>query len=279
MKKNIYITDLDATLLSKDAKLSDYAKKNIKRIINSNVLFTVATARSVKSVQTIFKDIDIKLPIIEFNGAFISDLKTGNHLIINSIEKDLYKSILLELLDKNLNCFISTYNGTEDKLYYDKITNDGVKWYVNSRTINKDPRLEKVKDISKINDPDIICITVIDKNENLEAEFIRLKEIRNIEVHLQENFYSPGWYWLTIHSHKATKDQAIQELIKMNGIEDHCITVFGDNANDIKMLKYANKAIAVENAIDEVKAIADEIIESNNKDGVIKYILGQERHI
>ena len=118
-----------------------------------------------------------------------------------------------------LYCIISTFNGIEDKLYYEKTTNDGDRHYIKTRTESKDPRLEKVEDITKIKDDDIICITNIDRHENLEKELERLKNIKEIEVHLQENIYSPGWYWLTIHDKKASKDQAIKELQTNGGIK------------------------------------------------------------
>jgi len=98
-----------------------------------------------------------------------------------------------------------------------------------------------------------------------------------IETQLQENPYSPGWYWLTIYSNFATKDQAIDTLIKNYNLNNMEVIAFGDNTNDIKMLKYASKGIAVENACPEVKDIADLIIGSNEDDSVIKYIANDNK--
>jgi len=277
--KKIYVSDLDSTLLNSQAELSDFTIKGIRSLIEKNIYFTVASARSVKSIQKIFYGIDLQLPIIEFNGAFISGLKTGEHLRINSINSSLYKELLNGFIEKNYNCIISTFNGTEDKLYYEKTTNDGDIWYIKSRIDNRDTRLEKVKSIESIKGEDIICITIIDKYENLKNDYEKLKDNSEIEVHLQENIYSPGWYWLTIHDHKATKDQAILELLKMKNMNDYKVIAFGDNSNDIKMLNAAHTGVVVNNANDEIKKIADEIIESNDEDGVIKYILREEGHI
>ena len=51
------------------------------------------------------------------------------------------------------------------------------------------------------------------------------------------------------------------------------LTVFGDNLNDIPMMQVADCAIAVENALPEVKAVAHEIIGPNTSDSVARYIL------
>ena len=50
------------------------------------------------------------------------------------------------------------------------------------------------------------------------------------------------------------------------------VTAFGDNSNDIIMLKSADKAVAVSNAVDALKENADEIIGNNFDDAVAKYI-------
>lgn len=277
--KNIYITDLDSTLLNEKAELSEYAKEGIKSLLKNNVLFTVASARSVKSIKPIFKDIDLKLPIIETNGAYITDLKTEKHLLINSINTDLYKEILEELVIKGYNCIISTFNGQEDKLYYDKTINDGDKYYINQKIDVNDSRLEKIDNIRNMTDEDFISILVIDKYKKLKPELDRLSKIKEIDVHLQENIYSPGWFWLTITDCRATKGRAIKEFLKLQNEENYNVMCFGDNTNDIEMLKVSNKAIAVENAIDELKEIADEIIDSNINNGVLKYIKENEGHI
>lgn len=50
------------------------------------------------------------------------------------------------------------------------------------------------------------------------------------------------------------------------------VIVFGDSANDISMFQMADEAYATENAINELKEIATGIIESNNADGVAKWL-------
>ncbi len=50
------------------------------------------------------------------------------------------------------------------------------------------------------------------------------------------------------------------------------IVAFGDGKNDIEMFEIADESYAVENAIDELKAIATGIIESNDSDGVAKWL-------
>jgi hypothetical protein len=68
----------------------------------------------------------------------------------------------------------------------------------------------------------------------------------------------------------VSKAQAIQRLAKQLGADR--VVAFGDNLNDIPMLKIADEAVAVENAFAEVKAIADITIGANNDDAVARFI-------
>ena len=69
---------------------------------------------------------------------------------------------------------------------------------------------------------------------------------------------------------KMWLDQGFTETQIKEAFIDHI--AFGDDMNDLGMLKLVGTAVAVSNAIDEVKAIADDITDSNDDDGVAKYL-------
>jgi Cof subfamily protein (haloacid dehalogenase superfamily) len=277
MMEKLYVSDLDGTLLRNDATLSDYSAGKLNELLQNGIHFTVASARSISSMQHMLRDIDFNLPVIEFNGAFISDLKTGKHEIINEIDRSIVKEIYS--LTKSCQCvpFVSTFNGHEDRLYYDFTINAGMDWYKNDRVAMKDKRLRNCMKLEESFNDHVICFTIIDKRpilEKLRAE-IQQTFAETVEIHLFENQYSPGWYWLTVHDYRSTKDQAIELLMERIGIDRKKLIVFGDNSNDIKMFKIANEAIAVENATDELKQYATKIIGTNEEDSVVKFILNE----
>ena len=69
----------------------------------------------------------------------------------------------------------------------------------------------------------------------------------------------------------ASKASAIVQLKQMLGC-DHLV-VFGDGINDIDMFQIADEAYAVENAVQELKDIANQVIEDNDHDGVARWLL------
>ncbi|MEE1290781.1 MAG: HAD hydrolase family protein, partial [Spirochaetota bacterium] len=70
----------------------------------------------------------------------------------------------------------------------------------------------------------------------------------------------------------ATKEHSIKVLSEKLNICLNEIISFGDDFNDMGMLKLCGKGIAMQNAIPQVKEIADEITLSNNEDGVARYL-------
>ncbi len=271
---SLYITDLDGTLLSDDGTLSPRTAKILREVISNGAMVTTASARSVASIQDIFKGLKLPLPVIEFNGAIISDLETGKHLFVNSIARHLVEKLSSLISKHGCSPFVSTFTGTEDRLYYSSVTNEGVKWYLNDRRAHNDKRLRFVTDIASSFNDTVICLNVIGKLDvlsKLESE-LREKFTNLLEIHCLEDTYSPGFYWLTAHDKNATKDRAIIKLQQMMSLAEREVVVFGDNANDLRMFQAADRSIAVSNAIEVVKTHATEIIGSNNDDSVAMYI-------
>ncbi len=274
MKHKIYISDLDGTLLRNDASLSSFSKNTLIELIDRGLMFTVATARSVVSIQELLRGVKLNLPVIEFNGAFISDLETGHHEIINHIKPEIVENIYDLILDYDCLPFIASFDGKADRIYYEKILNQGMLWYLNDRVKQKDKRLKQLKDLRISFSEQIVCLTVISRFSKLkQLQAIVDKQYANsIETHLYENRYFPGWYWFTIHDRTCTKANALSILLENYGLQKSETIVFGDHGNDISMFKAANRSIAVGNAIDELKQVATEVINSNQEDSVVQYI-------
>ena len=71
--KNLYITDLDGTLLNSKAELSQRSSDIISDLINDGVMFSVATARTKATVLDMFKDVGLNMPVALMNGVSVFD--------------------------------------------------------------------------------------------------------------------------------------------------------------------------------------------------------------
>jgi Cof subfamily protein (haloacid dehalogenase superfamily) len=275
--KHLYISDLDGTLLRDDATLSPYTRDKLTRLLDSGVNFTIASARSISSLRPILGDIPFRLPVIEINGAFITDYRTGRHLVVNKIDPDVARQIFGRILQHKLLPFVSTSNSVADCLYYQDLINGGMQWYFDDRTANGDRRLRRLSDLADAFSEDVVSMNVIGRRQEVGPLAAQLaQEFPNrLENFFFENPYSPGWWWLTIHDRTACKSIAIRELTRLHGFGMHNLTVFGDSLNDVKMFRMGARAVAVANATDEIKRHAHTIIGPNTDDSVVKFILAE----
>lgn len=272
--RTVYISDLDGTLLGKDARLSDFSRGALQELLQEGLLFTVASARSVVSIRTMLERVKLSLPVIEFNGAFLSDLESGRHHVIHRIEPAVVEGVYR--LIRRFHCvpIVSSFNGSEDCAYYSEVINAGMQWYLDDRTKVRDPRLRFIADLTHAFRDQIVCLTVIGQEEALSDLERAIQEGygRSVETHLYESQYSPGWHWLTVHDFRATKDRAIRTLVERCGLTDCERVAFGDHDNDIKMFQMADRGIAVANATKRLRRHATRVIGPNDEDSVVKFI-------
>lgn len=271
----LYISDLDGTLLGDDAKLSETSRRGLLGILAAGVPFTVASARSIVSIRHTLGDLPLALPVIEINGAFITDYATAHHQAVNDIGRDLVEDVY-ERIDRH-GCvpILSAFDGRRDRVYYSALANPGMEWYYNERKSMNDNRLTPVDALPEAFDSHIVAFTVIDVRQKLLPLVSEIQgELANrLESHFFENPYSPGWWWLTIHDITACKSRAVKTVAAAAGFDLARVVVFGDNLNDVKMFQTGCHPVAVANATDDLKRHAAEIIGTNQADSVVRYIL------
>ncbi|MCZ6632295.1 MAG: HAD family hydrolase [bacterium] len=271
----LYISDLDGTLLQNDATLSPFARQQLTRLIEADVQITFATARSVVSASQILQGVPFRLPAICVNGTYISDFHTHKHLILNTIPDTITSGIFECIRSHNLLPFITTFNGIKECLNYSHTENEGMDWYVQDRIRAQDHRLQQVNNLENALSERVIAFTTIHKLPQLQVLERNLNNQfgSQIEIYFFENAYSPEWYWLCIHDKNGTKARGIQAFLQHFDFALEDVTVFGDNLNDLPMFELVPRAIAVENAIPELKSLSAQIIGPNTADSVVRFIL------
>jgi hydroxymethylpyrimidine pyrophosphatase-like HAD family hydrolase len=87
------------------------------------------------------------------------------------------------------------------------------------------------------------------------------------------NGYVPGYSEVQVAHPEAEKGSAVSRLLESLGLGDHRLTVFGDHLNDLPMFDVADHAVATANANPAVLARADRVVEANDDDGVVRFLL------
>jgi hypothetical protein len=272
---NVYVTDLDGTLLDEHGKLSKVSREILNGLIARGVKFTIASARSIDSIRAVIQDMPLSMPVIEFNGSYITDYHTGEKLHVNCIDQSLNRGIYELIQSHDLSMIVTCHENEHDYLHYNYSSlSDGALEYVNYRKDSGSERLVDHRDLQTVVDSNIICFNVIDEEEKIKSIHNTLIDTYGdqLEVHMMQGTYSEKWFWLNVADPKGTKGQALKIFKELYLSNEDCLYVFGDNNNDIGMFEVADVPVALENSVDILKEMADVTIGYNYEDSVAKYV-------
>ena len=271
-KDLLYISDLDGTLLLPDGSFPEDFKRRLNRLIDMGMRFTIATARNYDSAHPILNGLNLNLPVILFNGVYLTDFNSGSILEYSHfIEKTVVENMLELALPRGIDPFIYTF-GEKHKLYYQRATNPGSQAYVKS--LEGDGRLNQVNCFEFQEEEKISGFLLIDTHDRLEPIYQSLQEkhFDHLNLYFAEDVSMKGYYWLQSFHQEASKGNMLEALARKLEVPLDRTVVFGDYLNDLDMFRIAGRAIAVENALPEVKESAHEIIGSNSQGAVLQYL-------
>ena len=270
--KTLYVSDLDGTLLTSNMQISEKSLNIINSLIDEGMLFTYATARSISSASIVAKGLSTKHPIIAYNGAFIVEPDTRKILEKEDFSGEQTDAIREIMKQNHISPLVYSFvEGNERVSWIPNEENEGKRHYIDSR--KGDKRLRPVAVDEELYIGEVFYFTCIGEKEELEPVYQALKDNENYTCTFQPEIYRDE-YWLEIMPRKATKANAILKLKELLGCDR--IVSFGDAINDIPMFKISDECYAVENAVDELKDMATAVIESNNNDGVAKWLKNYE---
>ena len=267
----VYITDLDHTFLRSDLSISGFTKQTWNEK-SRHAYLSIATARSFYSASTLLEGFHINAPLILLDGSLIvsADKKIIDTKFVDQEAANTLIDEAIRLFD--LHPFVIGLNGTGLNETFDfpqQQTQVQKQLLINYKD---DPRLIQRKKVYATDQ--IFKVVYMGSKEEM---FPLTKHLQThfgdiFEFKLSPENYTRG-YFLTILHPYGDKAHGLQRLSEhlQRPLDD--ITVFGDSINDIGMFKLAGTSVAVSNALEQTKAVADIILEhSNDDDGVAHYL-------
>lgn len=266
--KTLYVSDLDGTLFDSGGHLSDFTRDTLNELIAGGMNFTVATARSVSSAAGLLDDLDLKVPAVMMNGVFLTDVPNQKQVYVNRYPVELAHKVIDAFKANGRPPFVYSFNGEYIECEFTKLKNDYERQFVAKRQ-KLYRRFEKVEDYTVGNNT--VYINGIDHKETMQAVADELQKIDGIKFSHYLDTYSGDKYFVEVYVESAGKWNSIKRLKEMYGFDR--VVAFGDNGNDVEMLKNADLAVVVGNALPPALEVADIVIDTNDNDGVAKYLL------
>lgn len=277
-------SDMDGTLLNNDLVVPEENINAIKEAQKAGIEFMIATGRGINEALPLLEKYHLHPAYITLNGAQVFD---ENEKV--QVELPLNLGISHQI--------ISTLR--KYKLYFEMVTNQGI--FSNSKVqrinnianlitnLNPDTpfklaialssaRLELMK-IQYVKDydellarPAISIFKIIAFDSNHPNNLISVKEALLNEFNSQIIITSSSKVNIEINDIHAQKGIALKKYADKKGISSNEIMTLGDNTNDTTMIQYAKYSVAMENAVDSIKKIANYITARNDQAGVARAI-------
>lgn len=271
-KKLLYVSDLDGTLLGPYGDFPKAWADRLNRMIERGLRFTIATARNYDSAHPLLREVNLRIPAILFNGAYLTEFQTGENLDeSNFIASGVVDELMEMTRQLGMDPFVYTY-GERHHLYYRNATNEGSQGYLKS--LEGDGRLRYVEEYEFNDDERIAGFLLIDTPETLEPVYRSLKERfpEDLNLYFAKDIARPRFHWLQMFHHHADKGTMLRTLASRLDTPLSQVVVFGDYLNDLEMFEIAGKSIAVANALPEVQAAAHQVIGSHAEGAVLDYL-------
>lgn len=264
MKKTLFVSDLDGTLLNKSARTSDFTNRTINGLVSRGMIFSYATARSFYSSSKVAAGLNAAFPVILYNGAMMLDNATGQRLMTNFFRPEEVSDIRSRLTAANVSPIVYAFvDGRERFSVWPEASGKGILNFCETRKGDVRTRIVHSEDELYAGEP--FYFTCI--GDGLESPHQSLRE--KYHCVFQIDLYD-GLPWLEIMPKSATKAHAALQLKEHLGCDR--IIAFGDGKNDVELFQIADEAYAVSNAAPELKKIATAVIGSNEEDGVAKWL-------
>lgn len=270
-KYKIVFIDIDGTLVNDEKIIPKENIEIIKKLKEDGIEVVLTSGRPYNSIQQYSEKSGAVPYVIGSNGGVAVNFKTETNIFTKAIDKNIALEILKKIKSKNLYT-VATISG-----------NLAVETEQFSMTAENRSEVKVVESLDEVltntNDPIMKFSVINDEKENIEIfrdEIINLFDLSLTKVDTfviprryrkVENKYALP-YIMDIMPKNVSKGEAIKELCKYLNIDVPETVVFGDGLNDIEMFKTGGYTVAMGNAADEIKELADVVTKTNNEAGV-----------
>ena len=253
----LVVSDIDGTLLEDGGhELNPELFDVILKLRAAGMQFAAASGRQWASIEAVFEPIKEKIFYLSDNGAYVG--MCGRNLFLNPIDRDLIHEMIRDIRAAGLTALLSG----PDQAYMDEDNPEFYRWLTEGYRF----QVKQVRDLMQVEDQ-FIKISAYKKHDVEPAT----KELRE-KYGSQLKITISGDMWMDCMASGVNKGEAVKLLQESLGILPEETIAFGDQLNDMEMLKQAYYSFAIGNARPEVKAAARFQADTNVKDGVLKIL-------
>ncbi len=265
---NMLILDLDGTILDDQKKIPEQNKVAVKKLIDSGIKVIVCSGRIFKGARYYAKELGVKDPVIACNGALIRTMPDNKLLFLNTLRDEESRKVI-EICKAN-NIYLHAYIG--EVMVTEQLKYTSLIYSERNKELDDEDRIDirVVRDLGEYFEQQGVPVS---KFVIISDHSTYLKKVREIICKINSiEIASSSFDNFEVMNKGVSKGIAIEFLCNYFKIPISQTVAIGDNENDINMLKTVGFAIAMGNAVPELKQIAHYITDTNENYGVAKAI-------
>lgn len=266
MKYKLIGLDLDGTLLRSDKSLEKSTIKLLEELSKKGIHIVPITGRPLSGVPQAVREIDGVDYIISNNGSKTVDNKTGADIFSLAMTNEQSCEVITQVKKTGAMFEVFTNHfGYCEKSVFEHYKDEFAGTVVGDYIFSSRKKIDSIDALfdNTSNEADEVFIICKD-----EADRERIKKHTDKISDIQYCMLADRF--LEITKAGTDKGTALQMLCKHLGIDLNEVIAFGDGENDLQFLQKAGTAVAMGNAVDCVKEMADIITDTNDNNGVEK---------
>ena len=247
----LLVLDIDGTIAGKSNQIGEPVKQAVQTARSRGIKIAIATGRMYRSALRFHRDIQSTLPLLVYQGALIRDPQTEKCHRHWPVPTEKAQALLDYFEEPDRKRHLSVHFYIEDQLYVREMT-PATQAY--SERCQVEPIV--VKDLRSVLSKAPTKILALANTTHLVEEMQRdlRQQYQPAELYLTR---SVSTYFEATHP-QASKGEAVRYLAEdLLQLEAANVMAIGDNFNDLEMLEYVGLSVAMSNAPEAIKTMAN----------------------
>jgi len=250
--------DIDGTLFNSDGNITEVTRNALLAVHEKDITLMLASGRSIHGLRQLA--LKNRLPLdnmvtLAFNGACVAEGNSDEILFETPIRQSAARQLIKDLKDYPITVMVPYHH----ELYVEDFKGYLVEFEMETERFTG----KLINDLSTI-DFDSHKIIMTGQKEDLDRFLNDVAPRYASDV----SFVITGPNNVDVVPKGIDKGISLKRYCELKGIDRMEVLAFGDNYNDLAMIEYAGLGVAMGNANETVKAIADRITKTNDEDGI-----------
>jgi hydroxymethylpyrimidine pyrophosphatase-like HAD family hydrolase len=265
----LLVIDIDGTLLNPEGKITERTLAAVQAAQQAGIIVTLATARRYSNTRQIANELGLESPIIVYDGVLIVDHPTARILHMDPFQADIAQQAVEVLVNHKLQPVVHPASVLNEEIWTGPLEFDNL-WLETYFSVYPEQVRRMPFENLCIGHPDPLRVVTFDEEQRIYSLLPQLGGLDCSWIAIKRGSY--GCAELSFMHRGCSKASGVVALAQLLDIPLEQVMALGDNNNDKEMLQVVGWGVAMGQASETIKAVAQAVTASNAEDGAAQAI-------